>query len=207
MTFAELRYLIYADLYRYHGRTGPGVFLRELLWGIGGKFGIWLRVTSFLARRSRLWLPLYLPARLMLRRYTIRFGIHVPFSTAIGPGLCIPHPGGIFVSARARIGRNCNLSHGVTIGVSNRGQRQGCPTIGDNVYLGPGAKIFGKVTVGNGSAVGANCVVTRDVPENGVVVGVPGRVISLDGSAGYVNRTDYDRHLRVPLPFRSPDDG
>ena len=85
------------------------------------------------------------------------------------------------------IGKNCNLSHGVTIGVNRRGERQGVPTIGDNVYIGPGAKLFGGISVGDNVAVGANCVVTHDVPENGVVVGVPGRIISYEGSQGYIN--------------------
>ena len=90
------------------------------------------------------------------------------------------------------IGRNCNLSHQVTIGISRRGERAGVPTIGDNVYIGPGAKLFGAISVGDNAAVGANCVVTRDVPEFGVVVGIPGRVISLDGSQGYINNTGYE---------------
>jgi len=66
------------------------------------------------------------------------------------------------------------------------------PEIGDNVYIGPGAKIIGNIKIGNNAAIGANCVVTKDVPENGVVVGVPGRVISFEGSAGYINKTNYN---------------
>lgn len=93
---------------------------------------------------------------------------------------------------RAAIGKNCNISHGVTIGQANRGKRKGYPTIENNVYIGPGAKILGKVMVGNNVAVGANCVVTKDVPADSVVVGIPGKVISKEGSAGYINRTDYE---------------
>jgi len=90
------------------------------------------------------------------------------------------------------IGKNCNISHQVTLGVVNRGDRKGCPVIGDNVYIGPGAKVIGNVHVGNDVAIGANCVVTQDIPDNSVVVGVPGKVISSEGSMGYVNRTDYE---------------
>jgi len=93
---------------------------------------------------------------------------------------------------KAPIGANCNLSHGVTIGVTRRGEREGVPQIGDNVYIGPGAKIIGAVRVGNKAAIGANCVVTKDVPENGVVVGVPDKVISMEGSEGYINHIDYE---------------
>jgi len=68
--------------------------------------------------------------------------------------------------------------------------RPGVPTIGDNVYIGPGAKLFGAIVVGDNAAIGANCVVTHDVPENAVVVGIPGKVISYEGSQGYINNND-----------------
>jgi serine O-acetyltransferase len=137
----------------------------------------------------RIFFPI---AWLINRHQQIRFGIGISYKTSIGPGLYIGHEGGIVVSELAVIGKNCNLSHQVTIGVSRRGQRAGVPVIGDNVYIGPGAKLFGAIVVGDNVAIGANCVVTRDVPENGVVVGVPGRVISYEGSQGYINNTEYD---------------
>ena len=83
------------------------------------------------------------------------------------------------------------ISQGVTRGQANRGPRKGYAFIGDNVYIGPGAQLVRSVRVGNNVAVGANCVVTKDVPDNAVVVGVPGRIISCDGSKNYVNWTDY----------------
>ena len=94
-------------------------------------------------------------------------------------------------NGRMVIGENCNLSHDVTIGVSRRGKTPGVPAFGSNVYIGPGAKIFGNIHIGSYAAIGANCVVTKDVPDYGVVVGIPGRVISFDGSDGYVNNTGY----------------
>jgi len=71
--------------------------------------------------------------------------------------------------------------------VTNRGSKKGTPIIGDNVYIGPGAKIIGNVNIGNDVAIGANAVVTKDLPPFAVAVGVPARVISLKGSEGYVN--------------------
>jgi serine O-acetyltransferase len=127
-----------------------------------------------------------------LTHLTYKLGISIPYTTSIGSGFYIGHFGGIVVNEKSVIGRNCNISHGVTLGVANRGRNKGCPTIGDNVYIGPGAKIVGAVRVGSNVAIGANCVVTRDIPDGSVVVGVPGRVISHQGSAGYVCRTDYD---------------
>ncbi|MBT2738092.1 serine O-acetyltransferase [Bacillus sp. ISL-7] len=103
----------------------------------------------------------------------------------------IGHFGGITVNERSVIGDNLNLSQGVTIGRASRGVNEGYPTIGNNVCIGPGAKIVGAVKIGNNVAIGANCVVTKDVPDNGVVVGVPGKVISNKGSYGYVNKIDY----------------
>lgn len=71
--------------------------------------------------------------------------------------------------------------------------KKGAATIGNNVYIGPGAKIIGSVKIGDDVAIGANCVVTKDVPDHAVVVGVPGRIISYRGAAGYVIHTDYER--------------
>jgi serine O-acetyltransferase len=129
--------------------------------------------------------------RLWLRRLRYRFGIDVPASTRVGPGLYINHPGGIVVHSEAVIGRNCNLSHDVTVGEANRGPRKGFAVIGDGVFLGPGAKVIGRVHIGDDVAVGANAVVTSDVPGGSVVAGVPARVISHAGAVGYINHTDY----------------
>ena len=103
------------------------------------------------------------------------------------------------VNGCTRIGRNCNLSHGVTLGQANRGLQTGTPIIGDDVFIGPGAMIFGSVRIGNNVAIGANSVVTKDVPDNAVVVGSPGRVVSLQGSKGYINRTDYPHNSKTRL--------
>lgn len=122
----------------------------------------------------------------MLRRYGYRYGIDIPWDTRIGPGLYIGHSGGIVVNHNTVIGRNCNLSQGVTLGQGNRGPNRGYATVGDEVYFGPGAKVVGAVRIGSNVAVGANCVVTKDVPDGTTFAGVPGRVISNRGSVGYV---------------------
>jgi len=93
------------------------------------------------------------------------------------------------ISPKAIIGNNCNLSCGVVIGETFRGKRRGVPVIGDKVYIAPGAKVIGGVTIGDNVAIGTNCVVTKDIPDNAVVIGVPGRIISYDGSIGYISRT------------------
>ena len=74
------------------------------------------------------------------------------------------------------------------MGQANRGKHKGCPVIGNEVYIGPGAKIVGNVTIGNNVAIGANAVVTSDIPNNACVGGVPAKIISMNGAEGYVNR-------------------
>jgi serine O-acetyltransferase len=132
--------------------------------------------------------PPYIFYYLRLRHYTFKYGIDIGIGTRIGNGFYIGHFGGIIVSSAVVIGKNVNISQGVTIGVANRGNRQGGAIIGDNVYIAPGVKIVGKVIIGNNVAIGAGAIVTKDIPDNSVVVGNPGRVISDKGAEDYVNR-------------------
>jgi serine O-acetyltransferase len=113
-------------------------------------------------------------------------GISIPYNTEIGAGLYIGHHGAIVVNHAAKIGRAVNINHDVTIGVAFGGRYPGAPVIGDRVYIGPGARVIGGITVGNDAAIGANCVVTKPVPESSVVAGIPGVVISSKGSSAYV---------------------
>lgn len=130
-------------------------------------------------------------AGLVKRHLGYKYGISIPFRTRIGPGLYIGHFGDIVVNGDCVVGANCNISQGVTLGQSNRGNRRGVPVLGSNVYLGPGAKLVGRVRLGSNVAVGANAVVTKDVPDNCVVAGVPAEILSHEGSVGYIIRTDY----------------
>ena len=92
------------------------------------------------------------------------------------------------INPKTIIGNNCNIQQGVTIGNMNRGKRKGSPMIGDNVLIGAGAKIIGNVKVGNNVAIGANAVVVDDIPDNAVVVGIPAKIVSYNGSKGYINK-------------------
>jgi serine O-acetyltransferase len=193
MSIKELKYLISSDLHRYRGGVNFWLLAKELFLGIGFKYSFWMRLCRYFKSKSIFYFPMFIFSRIMLRRYTFKFGIQISYSTEIGPGFYIGHFGQIVVNGEAKIGRNCNISQGVTIGLSTRGEKAGVPVIGDNVYIGPGAKIIGGVNVGSGVAIGANAVVTKDVPDNAVVVGVPAKVISYNGSKGYINKTDYDK--------------
>jgi serine O-acetyltransferase len=191
MSFKQLRFLIRSDLWRHGGRASVRALFRHLLLTPGFAYTFWLRWCTYLRQHPVLRFGGYHLGKLILRHYSIKYGIAISDRTQVGSGLYIGHFGGIVVNDRAVIGRNCNLSHGVTLGKANRGPRQGYPVVGDDVYLAPGSKVVGNVRIGNGVAVGANCVVTKDVPDGAVVAGIPGRVISQQGSEGYVTFTDY----------------
>lgn len=142
------------------------------------RFGQWARSQPILVRC--LLDPLYWASSVLVR---IAWGIQLPRSARIGPGLYLGHFGGITISGLAVIGRNCNLSHGITIGASGKGARRGVPVIGDDVYIAPGACVFGQITVGNNVKIGANAVVYKNVPDNAVVVMDPGfRIVSFAGN-------------------------
>jgi serine O-acetyltransferase len=95
----------------------------------------------------------------------------------IGEGLFIQHGFATIIAAKS-IGKDCWINQQVTIGFSNVND---CPVIGDNVTINAGAKIIGKVTMGNNSIAGANAVVVKDVPENCTVVGVPAYIVRRNG--------------------------
>ena len=129
---------------------------------------------------------------LALHHYSIRFGIDISRDAHIGSGFYIGHFGGIVVNTGVVIGKNCNISQGVTLGRQNRGERVGCPVIGNNVYIAPGAKIIGRIHVGDRAAVGANAVVLKRRRRQRQRRWHPGaRQLSMSGSEGYINRTDY----------------
>ena len=191
-SFSLYRTLLFADVYRWAGAASWRIVWQQYRQGESFRYVFWMRTAAFARTHGLLRWLLYFPlARRMLKRYRYKLGISIPCTTEIGPGLFIGHFGGIVVNEATVIGSNCNLSQGVTIGQSNRGRRAGIPTIGDNVYLGPGAKVIGGVQVGNCVAVGTNAVVTKDVEEHAVVGGIPAQVLSYEGVRGYIEHTGY----------------
>ena len=100
----------------------------------------------------------------------------IPCRTEIGPGCLLAHGGvGVVIHPEARIGRNVLIHHQVTIGGTGKGRH--APVLGDDIYIGAGAKILGPVRIGDSCVIGANAVVVKSVPPRCVVAGVPARVI------------------------------
>lgn len=117
----------------------------------------------------------------LFKKKSLLLGFTIP-TGVFGPGLKIVHRGTIVVNGKCRIGKNCTINAGVNIGIK-AGYPDEYPIIGDNVYIGPGAKIFGKIKIADGCAIGANSVVCKDIlTPNSIVVGIPAQII------GEVNR-------------------
>ena len=108
-------------------------------------------------------------------------GIEIHPGAKIGSGLFIDHGMGIVVGETAVIGNNCTIYHGVTLGGTGHGKGKRHPTIGDNVLIGAGAKLLGPFYVGNNVMIGANAVVLSEVPDSATVVGVPGKIVRVEG--------------------------
>jgi serine O-acetyltransferase len=104
----------------------------------------------------------------------------------LAPGFVILHSLGVVINTNVRAGRNLVVYHNVTLGA----ERNQSPVLGDNVYIGAGAKVIGGVRIGSDVRIGANAVVTKDVPDGATVVGIPARVVRIYGRAP----GDSDRH-------------
>lgn len=190
-TFKELRRYIAADLYRYLTSTSLKSYIRG--WYIAGfRYSFFMRCCRYLASKGRLCRPLFILSRIALRHYSVAYGFQIPWQTNIGPGLCIGHYGPIIVNPHASIGSNCNITVGVLLGLNHKTDISGkslgfeYPVIGDRVALGNGAKIIGGVTIGNDAVIGVNTVVTKDIPDMSIAVGIPAKIIANHGSAALV---------------------
>jgi serine O-acetyltransferase len=124
-------------------------------------------------------------------------GIEIHPGATIGRKFFIDHGMGVVIGETAEIGDNVTLYHGVTLGGVSWEKVKRHPTVEDNVVIGSGAKVLGPFTVGNGSRIGSNSVVVKEVPPNSTVVGVPGRIVM--ASEKRAEKTDLE-HGKLPDP-------
>ena len=115
------------------------------------------------------------PARALSQLTRWLTGVEIHPGAVIGRRFFIDHGMGVVIGETAEVGDDVMLYHGVTLGGRRREGGKRHPTLGDGVAVGAGAKILGPITIGAGSAVGANAVVTKDAPEDSILVGVPAK--------------------------------
>lgn len=126
-------------------------------------------------------------AEILVRASQLLFTVDVAHQAQIGPGLVLRHPSDIVIGRGCKLGRNVTIFNGVTLGNRLTGSAtrpDGSPVIGDDVFIGTGAKVLGPVEVGSGSVIGANAVVVRSVPAGSTTVGNPARVIRGESREG-----------------------
>lgn len=164
------------DLYRWTGKYDYKTFLK---WIFVSKYRI-----VFLLRKCQIHRDVhkfrFLIWRVIYEHYMNKYGVDIGAKAQIGPGFIVRHVGGIAINSGVSIGKDVEILQGVTIGYERRGVRQGNPTIGSSVWIGSNAAIVGKVHVGNNVLIAPGAFVNFDVPDNSIVIGNPGRIISKD---------------------------
>jgi serine O-acetyltransferase len=147
--------------------------LRRGLWVmVVYRFGRW----RYRIRPRAIRKPFSFLYKLLKMVCEILTGIELPCEASVGRRFKIEHFGDIIVSGDAAFGDDVVIRNGVTVGLRHTGVR-GAPVIGDRVDIGAGAKILGRIKIGNDVVIGANAVVIGDVPPNSIAVGVPARIL------------------------------
>lgn len=177
-SFQDLKSFIKQDYEVINGKWTCKGFLSSMLFEAGFKFVFWLRITRYFWQKKGILKVLFVPARFILKHYSYKYSFDISYRAQIGPGLNIAHFGYIVVPSHAVIGENCALRPGVVIG-KKLSHNTGGAIIGNNVSFGVGSKVIGEVNIGSNVIIGANAVVTKDVPDNCIVAGIPARVIGV----------------------------
>ena len=188
--WSDAQAAIKSDFDRYRAEHD---YTKSALHLFGSNPGLWVllvyrlrRYASFGCNVPILKQVLKLLTSILANLLKLLTTIEIPVTVVLGHGAFIPHVGNIIVHYQSCIGDNCTLTQGVTLGQAGRGDNNGVPVLGDRVYLAPGAKILGKITIGNDVVVGANAVVVKSVPAGAVVGGIPAKILNMDGSADLI---------------------
>lgn len=156
------------------------------------KFQRTLRYLEYYSNQSSIYSRIVkLYYRVLYRRMSIKLGFSIPINV-IDAGLSIAHYGTIVISPYAKIGKNCRIHACVNIGASTGNHK--APSIGDNVYIGPGALLFGDIEIANGITVGANATVNKScLIENTVLAGTPAKIVKHD----YPDWTEFNKRIKT----------
>jgi serine O-acetyltransferase len=186
--WSDFRTFVRADMIS-RGDTRP---LRAFIFDPVARVTVLMRLNEYLINTGKPLVIRLIPL-LWFRRLCVRLGF------SIGPnifdkGVAIVHYGLLVIDPSTRIGRNCRIHAGVNIGgaaqfVDPAEIHKYSPRIGHNVYIGPGAKLYGPIVIGDDCVIGANAVVTKSFPEPGLTLaGIPARVIGTGGSGERVRK-------------------
>lgn len=188
MKYGEFRELVTRDFYRYYCRTTNYIWLYGLILGKPQfKLVFMYRLSQYTKGKPRLSKMVVT----LIRKIQYRNNkVSLPREAKIGPGLCIFHPVNIRISGDCKIGLNFTVAHNVTLGWVNHGAKRGVPEIGNNVYIGPGALVLGKIKIGDNVLIAGNSFVTHDIPSNSLVYGNPCIVKPCENATeGYILNT------------------
>jgi serine O-acetyltransferase len=184
MNFLSLIISDYRKYKKYGGNFLTVVFFTQGFWAV-----FQYRIANAVYRNIKIPLVRQLSLFICLlwqKGIEILTGISIPASVTIGHSFYIGHFGGIILNANSKIGDNCNISQGVTIGVSGIDEKRGVPVIGNNVYIAPNSVVAGKIIIGDDVLIGACSLVNKDVEAGSVMLGSPAVKISDKGSKGYI---------------------
>lgn len=137
------------------------------------RFGVWRMSVNNKFLRA----PLSIFYRYLYRHARNVYGIEVPYSSTIGQRVVIEHQGGIVIHGNAVIGNDCIIRQGVTLGNRSLDTPFDAPVLGERVNVGAGAKLLGKLHIGDDASIGANAVVLKDVPAKASALGVPAQIL------------------------------
>lgn len=185
-TYKDLKFFIRKDMQSEKRNN----FSKEFIFSPVFRYTVLLRINEYLLNTKKNFLIRGMPL-FWYRRLGVRLGFSIPLNV-FNYGLGIVHHGLLIVNPDARIGKNCRIHAGVNIGGSAGFKKEGdtkryAPIIGNNTYIGPGAKIFGSIKIGDDCVIGANAVVNKSFVKNNITIGgIPARVISKKGSEGLV---------------------
>ncbi len=155
---------------RSHDPAARGSF--ENFFVYSGLHAIWIhRLTHHMWQHP----SLRFPARLLSQFARFATGIEIHPGATVGRRFFIDHGMGVVIGETSQIGDDVMIYHGVTLGGRSLAKVKRHPTIGDRVTIGSGAKVLGPITIGAGSAIGANAVVVKDAPEDSILTGIPAR--------------------------------
>jgi serine O-acetyltransferase len=183
------------DIHSVFDRDPAARSVLEIVFCYPGLHAVWIhRIAHWFWTRR-----LYFLGRFISHLGRFLTGIEIHPGARIGRKFFIDHGMGVVIGETAEIGDNVTMYHGVTLGGVSWEKTKRHPTIEDNAVIGSGAKVLGPFTVGQGSKIGSNSVVVKEVPANSTVVGIPGRVVLAAEEKKETARPDLE-HGRLPDP-------